>query len=84
MRFGCQVEILICGPDNQIALFDQPVMKLVCRMNAADIADIPDLLITCRAGLLPVQQNLDRTFDVLTVLSALVIDISLDRHLLAP
>ena len=79
ISFGCHVEILICGPDNQIALFDEPVMKLVCRMNAAGLADVPDFLIAFRAGHLSVQHNLDRAFDVLAVLSAPVIDISLDR-----
>ncbi len=70
----------LLGPYNQIASFDQPMMKLISRVDAIRHTNGPELLVPARPRFLPVQQHLHRARDVLTELPPLIIHIPRYRH----
>jgi hypothetical protein len=56
------------------------MVKLVRSVPASLLADRPDTFIFARAGCGGIQLQLYRAFDILAILSPLVLDVSFDWH----
>lgn len=82
-RVGTCLEDLLGGTNDEIPFLDQPMMKVIGRVNAVGHADAANEVVRLRARGVLVQQRLDRTRDVLAVLAPLIFREALDAHRLS-
>lgn len=72
------------GPDDLVAVLDEPVMELEGGVDALALADLADFLVLVGPGRTLVELPLDHALDVLAELAALVLGVAGNGHGVPP